>query len=1310
MRKEALLGFLLSGLLLAAQPANVNIAGVTNTQAILSYNSPDDNDCRLEVSESPSFLPLVHDVDPSIFSGANTDSRLGNVSSGEVASMHNVPSGRKFVIGKRGRAYLGNVGANAGKYFSRALRANTMHYYRLTCSGGNVTGSFTTANTPLGNGYNDVLLADPTNPGAVPMPQFISPTDRTETVVDTDSGFGVQRIMLEQDTWDGYSYVNQVLNEASSSDSTWTSPSSVFASDGNSASATSGSGFLWAGFNDSRISHGGPQQFDYLGANFAANNSAMTPGAIDYYRMHVKGTMTGCSVSPCNQVTVCAGLRDGTCYTTPTDVVLDGTDRTIGMFAPGTAGYDPDLNGAKKVTRFAAFTHVGNVATAGGSSSVALTGGTYFDTNWQTGDRIRLSNVSTADACLDSGGGAHEFGIASVKDGMHLSVVGAVDASYNYYCASNFGIIVRRKTPDGNRANLDYLTVDVAVSAGGGASFEATSRQCNTALISGGYYCHVPVAVGNTYFLYHINPTTNVVTPIGPWIAPAKTSGADQWFPNGALFLSTSSGIDVSQSTLTAYALIRDTNGKHVLARMTYSGPPMPQGNAFQLGGGTCTSNVPDAYSVRCVNGAVTVTATVMTPASLSKNVLSLITAYNPNFDSTLFNDSTLAMYAMENGQIEIHSAVSQDSRGWQIIFDPGDGNPANAGSTGMHIVGMRNTWSNTGCRWAVQHATSVQLNSGPPPYWVFACYPSRGNPANFGTGPWQVTTHDSIERTPSTTCPANNLGAPTTGTACTTVNIDSHGGTHPFEPFYAGTNASEPAYLQDAQVGDVVVIGSTSPCMSCPLTSGTETTYLVQKNGASWVLWRGQFGTQSTAFSGAGVKYLTMGTDALQNTNPPQVLNGGLAAWRTSDPPTGSFAVDPFNYQAHSFAVKSMLADYSDDQALGLCGSARLQGGASSCVRVRYQNGSDFATLATQPIHYVNVQPPFAGIFSAVGSTGNTYPSHVTPPAAGVGADNSWFSDSRAFVNPMSTTTWTLVPGTASVYMATNLTLNRKQFFTQAVAGPHLLTDISSPATGNQIADARPWTYCVASASNECRAGSSAGDVYVSAPNRTFLSCQGAGVSGNMFDVSGNSFEDICVNDSFVFAATITQQFGDKDDPFGSYSRRVSSMIGWPKRGNGFSNDRIRPDGKAILMQCLACDGFASPVLMVNIPPRPPADSVNRSQFVPLEINVHGIPGADGIVADFGYMEYGSDGSTGFFCTTRQETCVSHQSILSAVAGTTPFHFVSESFSPAFCPSSGSCKLVIPAISGRVVYYRIRRTQAGVTVAGGPTEVSAVP
>src|SRR5450432_4805765 len=62
---------------LAAQISNVSVSGVTNTQAVLQYTAPDTTPCMVEVSTSPTFVPLVHDVDPAIFAGSNLDNRPG---------------------------------------------------------------------------------------------------------------------------------------------------------------------------------------------------------------------------------------------------------------------------------------------------------------------------------------------------------------------------------------------------------------------------------------------------------------------------------------------------------------------------------------------------------------------------------------------------------------------------------------------------------------------------------------------------------------------------------------------------------------------------------------------------------------------------------------------------------------------------------------------------------------------------------------------------------------------------------------------------------------------------------------------------------------------------------------------------------------------------------------------------------------------------------------------------------------------------------------------------------------------------------
>jgi len=48
----------------------VEVSAVSSTQAILRYRGPRNRPCNGEVSESGTFLPLVHDVDPDLFEGA----------------------------------------------------------------------------------------------------------------------------------------------------------------------------------------------------------------------------------------------------------------------------------------------------------------------------------------------------------------------------------------------------------------------------------------------------------------------------------------------------------------------------------------------------------------------------------------------------------------------------------------------------------------------------------------------------------------------------------------------------------------------------------------------------------------------------------------------------------------------------------------------------------------------------------------------------------------------------------------------------------------------------------------------------------------------------------------------------------------------------------------------------------------------------------------------------------------------------------------------------------------------------------------
>jgi len=75
----------------------------------MSYTAPDSNPCTIAVSENfPSFMPLVNDVNESLFTGSSLDTRDGNIVNG---------TSRIIVVGSR----VTNL-ANDSNYYSRALR------------------------------------------------------------------------------------------------------------------------------------------------------------------------------------------------------------------------------------------------------------------------------------------------------------------------------------------------------------------------------------------------------------------------------------------------------------------------------------------------------------------------------------------------------------------------------------------------------------------------------------------------------------------------------------------------------------------------------------------------------------------------------------------------------------------------------------------------------------------------------------------------------------------------------------------------------------------------------------------------------------------------------------------------------------------------------------------------------------------------------------------------------------------------------------------------------------------------------------
>ena len=179
-----------------AYSLRVQVIGTTNTQAILAYSAPDDGPCTVKVSQQASLTPLVPDVDPALFPGADQDTRPETITA---------KSNRIFVVGKRITQR-----ASDGRNYSRALETHAAHFYQVACGSAVVTGSFTTANIPLGMTYTDVPQVDESNPGEWMIPTQLQ--DRTQTIVDPQTGALLKRVSLDAEAGNrSYGYAGAFL-------------------------------------------------------------------------------------------------------------------------------------------------------------------------------------------------------------------------------------------------------------------------------------------------------------------------------------------------------------------------------------------------------------------------------------------------------------------------------------------------------------------------------------------------------------------------------------------------------------------------------------------------------------------------------------------------------------------------------------------------------------------------------------------------------------------------------------------------------------------------------------------------------------------------------------------------------------------------------------------------------------------------------------------------------------------------------------------------------------------------------------------
>lgn len=188
MFKFAILLSLIAGL--ASATTSIKVPEVSATQAIIWITTDQGGlgSCTIRANEGTTLgAPYVNDVNTTLFTGSNLDSRPGSVL---VGSIH------KFVLGLRD----GQVSPSDNRRYSRALRNTTAHIVGVTCGGdAEVTSKFQTANPDTGVTFQDrrfSRIADgqfgdynyPSMFWSTRNQEVIDPTNGTKSILGTLPG------------------------------------------------------------------------------------------------------------------------------------------------------------------------------------------------------------------------------------------------------------------------------------------------------------------------------------------------------------------------------------------------------------------------------------------------------------------------------------------------------------------------------------------------------------------------------------------------------------------------------------------------------------------------------------------------------------------------------------------------------------------------------------------------------------------------------------------------------------------------------------------------------------------------------------------------------------------------------------------------------------------------------------------------------------------------------------------------------------------------------------------------------------------
>jgi hypothetical protein len=1350
--------------------SGVQVTGVTNTQAVLQFNAPDSTACTIEVSESPTFSPLVNDVNPAMFTNANLDlSRSSTVVNGHT---------RTVVIGRRTAEH-----ALDGWVRSRALQQNTATYYRA-CGSNGVTGSFSTAPVPLGSTFPDTIPADPSDPEHPLWPQ-IDWRDRNWTAIDPHTGVLLKQLSFPGEASSGpfnplpfqYSY-----------GPAWTNATSGNATSGAGASINGSTSPLTLSivncptcyFSAISVSiscaiDGGATGNDAMG-QIAISRNGTTPyaptGASAWHDFTCPST-----IAPI------ADVGDSVAFNTAgssgympfwTDAANGGRPIKFpispGQIAVSVSGSQIS-NGSTSQAGFNPFTAPGQLIYVNNSGTmnpfvissiqnfhaVTVTGtptGTavdvpslYFLVRKKTATANTMNfraqyNVIFEDPIQMNGssGGIEQCAPRGVPDGMYISAISAggvvtfAQPTHGFTIGSSVAITIGGTTPTSVDGNYTANIVDNA---------HATINSWSTGAWSGDGYMFQPGAkIGYLCWILTNNGASMMqnifqdgeVRNLGALylgnadIGTVSTNALTDIIKNPYLGYLRSFNIGIRNGVLAAtyWPRTRDVGQGiggyvptwHTIATNIYdsifafdSRMPQPLSHTFLAGAttGNFTHNLNFLPLVRCVDTG----GNQLSDGAIGKVLTGTTSSFT--FSPALPTD-TVCKFSFglgplgllkQNNLLMSGTYDTQDSLSWTVVLD-GSGIP----------IASDSAFSQRPDRFAGSHGSGdgASLRNE---QLVIRSYHSSGHYATTSpfNGAWTFTLQSTMSGKPYSDCatlaPGNILTAapfPASGLHCSLITVSS---TTP-------TDLSTPAETLHGplQTGDIInAQGENLRVVTVP-----DSTHLVVQRGFSADHYNAtscadpvvaQPGACSWSHSIGTVFEMAPGemdfTTIVYNSGA-----SGLSWWNYPADALGSNAGDPaaqglstatkylesafptashFDWKDHIF-VNDVGGDQSDPTTPNAIPNNGKVDGVRLCAGVNQRSGC-------QPVFITNANPAFSGVTGAAfGNYGDQHPSIVSPdpalfanhPITGLPAFPFYLDfQTTGVVSDGVTHIADLVAGTTQIYkFTTGDSADIKRSAAFVTSGPYTLAEVSAPARVLNDNSSDFYKFCQVGIAGECWTGSTVGEIYANVPYAITINPDSSHLGCYLPNVL-----DVCAWKLGAHQGKWTQLGMQRQDRLGSESRATTGGLQTLRRNGG--NTRVTPDGN---WQMILADAGAvsTTMFLAKIGAFPPYSSVNRTDFIPWPVPITARAGATTAVEDYGFDE-------NFHCTSRNDTCVANGN---ATSDPNPFYWASETYAGAPCTSG--CKINIPAISGRTVYYRTRWLSGGSTVATGKTLVVAVP